>query len=127
MEPFVGHPRTCRRHTGFGRGGRKKLTRYDVEELRRWARAEGFGATVAEQIAMLRNECPGFAHLADGTLRDILTNMSWYDPTFDREVPLPSEPARPEPMAIPLHPWLVALMVVLCFNFPSRSTARSRG
>lgn len=112
--------------TGSLTGGRRKLTKYDVAEIRRLARTEGFGLGQAAQIALIRETCPGYANVSDSTLHDVLSNSSWHDPSYDRSVPLAGAPPLAT-LATPLHLWIIALLVVLtCSTFRSSSKDRSR-
>lgn len=129
----LSYPRTCRRTTGHHRNpGRQKLSKYAVQDIRTWARTEGFGFSPAEQATMLQAQFPGYAALSATTLKDVLRNQSWADPSYDRDVPL----VAPMPdvvapngigatMAAALPLWIVALMVALCINCPSHSNVRS--
>ena len=71
---------------------RCKITRFDVEYVRRWVRKEGFGMNMDQQVRALQQEYP---HLGYTTLYEVITNRSWYDATYDRTVALPDAPAVP--------------------------------
>jgi len=68
------------------RGGNTRLQKWDVAEIRRWARSEGFGLPVTEQIAHL--QAVDYPTLGTETLRNVLRNESWYDPTYRPDDPL---------------------------------------
>lgn len=128
----LSYPRTCRRTTGHHcNPGRQKLSKYDVQDIRTWARTEGFGLSAAEQATVLQAQFPGYAALSATTLKDVLRNQSWADPSYDRDVPLvAANPAYVAPtgmgatMAVALPLWIVALMVALCMQVPSPTKAQ---
>lgn len=131
----LAYPRTCRRRTGSLKYGRAKLTTYAVEDIRTWARTEGFGLSVMEQVSTLQALFPGYAALSPATLREVLRNESWFDPSYDRETPflaptdamVASNPVGASMLATRLQLWLVTLlmlMVLTCYSSPSRSNVR---
>ncbi len=75
-----------RRKTGPARtSGNRKLDKFDVREIRRWVRTEGYGLMGSEQADALTQTFPG---VAPKTLLDVIQNRSWYDPTYDPALPL---------------------------------------
>jgi hypothetical protein len=70
------------------RPGGAKVDRVLVSELRRYARQEGFGQLQRDQIRHLQQTGYGYG-LDRTTLREILTNRSWYDPSY--------APGEPDP------------------------------
>lgn len=97
-----------RRVSGQQRGV-GKLTRFDVEEIRRFARAEGFALSAKEQVAALQES--GFA-FAEPTLYDVLRNRSWYDPEYDHTSPLPT-PSTGEAASGGFPVWWLVLLMLL--------------
>ena len=96
-----------------------KLTRFDVEDMRRWARTEGFGLPVPTQVKWLRATWP---HVSYTTIREILTNATWCDPTYDRDTQLPGAPVVPQ---FGLLASFIALLQLLFGEVPcSHSTER---
>jgi hypothetical protein len=63
-----------------------KIHLEDVRAMRRWAGREGYGLTITEQARRQHVRYPG---LSLHTLGEILSNKSWYDPSYDRERPDP--------------------------------------
>jgi len=86
----------------------KKLTKWDVEDMRRWARTEGLGLPVLAQAKWLHASWP---HVSVRTLQEILKNETWIDLSYDREVPLPTAPSIP---SFGLLSSLMALLQILC-------------
>lgn len=112
-----------------------RLTRYDVAEIRRWARTDGFGLGPTEQARRLQIECPGYADIPTRTLVSVLVGDTWPDPTYDRTTPLPG--ATPDAgagvgwytllMGAPV--WFVLALLwrtVLCGDDFSRGRATTR-
>ena len=60
---------------------RYKLDPVMVAELRRYARQEGFTLRQCDQIRHLQQTAYGYG-LSGAMLRDILRNLSWYDPAY---------------------------------------------
>jgi hypothetical protein len=98
-----------------------KLSRFDVEDMRRWVRTEGFGLPIPTQVKWLR---AGYPHVSYTTIREILMNATWCDPTYDRDTRLPGAPV------IPQFGLLASLLALLQLFFgeitcsPSHSTDR---
>lgn len=69
-----------------GLGASKKLTKWSVADIRRWARTDGYGLTPRQQADAL---VPEFSALvSQRALWEVLTNRSWYDPNYDPSLPL---------------------------------------
>lgn len=69
-----------------GHARRRKISREDVEDIRRWVRTDGWGLTPLQQARhLVATEYP-YMHWA--TIRDCILNISWFDPTYDRLMPL---------------------------------------
>lgn len=75
--PLLGKLNTGRK-PGFTR-----LTKWDVDHIRRWATTAGRNLPIVDQIEALRDQ-PNYATLGWCTLRDILANESWHDPNYAR-------------------------------------------
>jgi hypothetical protein len=92
---------------GTGRVHRSRLTRYDVEQIRKWAKGPGFGLTFAEQTRQLRAMAQ-YNTMAPESLKDVLNNDSWYDPNYDRGSPL-SLPVMAQPSLVT---WFLFLLML---------------
>lgn len=67
-------------------GHNRKLTPTDVADVRRWALGEGFGLSRVRQVDALM----GRYSVSREALIDVLTNGSWYDPTYQPDAPDPA-------------------------------------
>jgi hypothetical protein len=99
-----------RQKTGLARTnvGKRKLTRWEVAEIRRWARTAGFGIPLMTQVEQLRAE--GYQHLGVRTVQDVLTNQSWYDPTYTPGEPLLVPESQTGTAGAS---WLLVMLIVL--------------
>lgn len=80
-------PRYSLRRQRTGRPVNPKLTKWDVIEIRRWVRAEGFGLPLGQQCDVMAAQF----RVATKTVRDVIRNSSWFDPTYTPEVPIMME------------------------------------
>ena len=62
-----------------------RLSKWDVADIRRWARTDGYGLNPWQQADALQGEFPTINRR---TLYDVVTNGSWFDPAYDRMIPL---------------------------------------
>lgn len=74
-------PLLTRRHTGDDRRGNRRLTRWDVTRIRRWAQTTGSDLTMGGQIETIRS-WPSYAMMSEAAIRDILLNNAWHDPAY---------------------------------------------
>lgn len=93
---------------------RARLTRAEVKRIRAWAKSDGFGLDVQEQVRALQ-ALPQYDTLHVNTLRDVLRGDAWADPTYDRTVPLTS--ASPSSAVNPF----VMFLLVMWLTFKHRS------
>lgn len=82
-------PRYSLRRRKTGTVNAARLTKWDVQEIRRWVRTEGYGLTPKQQVTALCAEWPA----AERTMWDVIRNTSWHDPSYDPTVPLFVPPA----------------------------------
>lgn len=103
-----------RGHGRIDRPRMAKLTRAEVDSIRRWACTTGFGLTVTTQARLLAAMYPG---ISPKTLAQILRNEAWHDPDFDRTRPvvLASDPH----WILHCPRWVLAL-VLLCQTYRSQ-------
>lgn len=93
-----------RRKTGLARtNGARKLTKFEVVEIRKWVRTEGYGLTARDQA----HDLSAVYHVSENTILDVIANRSWFDPAYDPSIPLflPTN-APPEWIA-----WLLSLVL----------------
>ena len=64
----------------------RKLSKWDIADIRRWVRTDGYGLTPTQQAAAL--QAAEFPLINTRTLYDVILNASWYDPTYDPAIPL---------------------------------------
>jgi len=95
------------RWTRGGTRNRTKVTAIEIAAIRQWARSEGFGLSPWAQAGELTTKYP----LRREALVDILTNRSFYDPQYQRDVPLVLEEAAVS------CPWLFAWLVTWLLLF----------
>jgi hypothetical protein len=101
--------------------GSARLTKQDVEEIRRWARAEGFLLGTWEQARVM---AAAFG-VSQATARDVIVNQSFYDPSYDRTVPLSEEFVRATAALAGRKAWL--LWVLLLWRMLCASSVGSDG
>ena len=100
----------------FRKSGRrvvKKLTRYDVEEMRRWVRTDGFGLGLREQARALHACYPDVSVRA---LYDVVINESWFDASYDRTVRLTVDADTPPSWltcVLTLSPWMLTMLLLI--------------
>jgi hypothetical protein len=75
-----------KRVTGRVKAG-QRLSPWDVVQIRKWVRTEGYGLGVDHLVRALHVK-PQYNSVAFETLRNVVNNDSWYDPAYDRTVPL---------------------------------------
>ena len=81
---------------------RRKLLDADILRMRRWAACEGWGMTRKAQANVIK---ASFPHLAFGTIYDVLSNETWFDPLY-----VPGKPDVEHWGALPLP--VIALRMV---------------
>jgi hypothetical protein len=119
MEPLK--PLLRKRVSGNSYAHNARLSLYDVQQIRKWAKGPGFGLTLAEQVRELQTMA-NYQSLAYATIRDVLANGSWFDPSYDRAQPsvLPTT-ATPSMIT-----WLLFLLMLCRTAQPTTaSVARS--
>ncbi len=96
----------------------RRFTAYDVADMRRWAQREGHGLALqaqAKHLAAVWSSSPN-------TMREILSNQTWYDAAYERTTRLTDTPTE-IPVGF-LSAWIAILQLffgeVTCS--PSRST-----
>ncbi len=113
---------------GHGRNGASKsakLAKWDVADIRRWIRGAGFELTACEQLKTLRT---GYPEVTTQTMRLVVQNKSWYDPTYDPTVrdAVPCV-ANPHWFLQYCPAWAIVLLFMMTTEVtcsPSRSTER---
>jgi hypothetical protein len=113
----VGLPKTAvpagfsfRRQTS-GVTSRSKLSKWDVADIRRWVRTDGYGLSPTQQAEALHAEFP---LIKARTIYDVILNSSFYDPTYDPSIPL-NLPTQLPPEYLG---WFLSLLLMwrsLCF------------
>ncbi len=101
-------------HNGNHRRVGRRFTKYDVENMRQWARREGYGLSLHSQAKFLAAEW-GCSVV---TTREILANETWYDATYDRTTRL-IEPS------VPSTGYVAAWTAILRFLFGEVTCSRS--
>jgi hypothetical protein len=127
-------PPSIRRHCTGNHNAATRFTKYDVAEIRRWARTDGFGLGPTEQARRLQIECPGYTHIPTRTLVSVLVGDTWPDPAYDRTTPLPEAVPTAErvawwPLLTGAPVWFVLAILwrtVLCGDDFSRGRAATR-
>lgn len=85
-----------------------KLTRWEVAHIRAWCRTEGLGLPLVVQLDRVSQWHP---EMSRDALRNVLTNGSWYDPTYQRDMALPTvTPPVPDPG----YWWMGRLFLLVC-------------
>lgn len=85
----------------FGNKRQAKLDPWHVTAIRVWVRSEGLGLRVADQVRALEASYP---QVKPETIRQLIMNLTWYDPDYDRTAPLP---VAPEAQQASWFLWLV--------------------